>query len=105
MLDSVANLCGLGQVNDRSTHFFLAIDSIPEHLQVRYRQVLSASWNLLFQRCDLEALGSVDPASAMFVTSACPAFHCDNGRLIQRRQVGSGWGAASSISTSTFVRI
>jgi len=105
VLDRVAKERCLSQANYRATHVLLAMDSMPEHRQVRFNQVHRVSWNPRLRRCDLQYLGKVDPTPARFVLSGRPAFHFDNGRLIQRRQVGSGWGAASSISTSTFVRI
>jgi len=105
VLDRVAKERCLSQANYRATHVLLAMDSMPEHRQVRFSQVHRVSWNPRLRRCDLQYLGKVDPTPARFVLSGRPAFHFDNGRLIQRRQVGSGWGAASSISTSTFVRI
>jgi len=105
LLDRVAKQRCLSQANYRATIQSLAMHSIPEHLQVRFNQVHRVNWNPHLRRCDLNHLGRVDQAPSMFVSHGRPAFHFERGNLIRRTQVGSGWGAASSISTSTFVRI
>ena len=105
ILESASKQRCLSQANYRATVSFMAADSVPEHLQVRFSQVHRVSWNPNSRQCDFRHVGVIDQVPAMFVTHGRPAYHFENGNLVRRTQVGSGWGAASSIHTQTFVRI